>query len=82
MYKCMCNLPQVPDCPMNPPPGYPKPYSMIDITNNWNTDSTEIPAAHYDSLCHFDYKNSSQLLQAQRYRAAEVQMPSLVCSSR
>eukprot|EP01035_Chromulina_nebulosa_P035954 gene35954-48366_t len=45
---------------------------MIDITNNWNTDSTEIPAAHYDSLCHFDYKNSSQLLQAQRYRAAEV----------
>lgn len=45
---------------------------MIDITNNWNTDSTDIPAAHYDSLCHFDYKNSSQLLQAQRYRAAEV----------
>ena len=57
---------------MNPPPGYPKPYSMIDITNNWNTDSTEIPPTHYDSLCHFDYKNSTQLAQAYRYRAAEV----------
>ena len=45
---------------------------MIDITNNWNTDSTVIPPKHYDSLCHFDFKNDTQLKQAYAYRAAEV----------
>lgn len=44
---------------------------MLDITNNWNTDSTEIPPVHYDSLCHFDHSNATQLASAYLYRAAE-----------
>lgn len=44
---------------------------MIDITNNWNTDNTEIPAFHYDSICHFDYQNETELAQAFAYRDAE-----------
>lgn len=44
---------------------------MIDITNNWNTDNTDIPPYHYDSICHFDYKNETQLKQSYAYRDAE-----------
>jgi hypothetical protein len=40
--------------------------------SNWNTDSTIIPDFHYDSLCHFDFKNSSELQAAYNYREAEV----------
>lgn len=58
-------------CPMKPTPAYPNAYSMIDILNNWNTDNTEIPPQHYDSLCHFDYLNATQLQQAYNYRSAE-----------
>ena len=54
-----------------PDPNYPQAFSMLDITNNWNTDSTEIPPQHYDALCHFDYQNATQLQQAYNYRAAE-----------
>jgi hypothetical protein len=63
---------EVVDCPLYPPPGYPRPYSMIDITNNWNTDDTDIPPFHYDSLCHFDYQNETQLKAAYNYRTAEL----------
>ena len=59
-------------CPDEPAPGYPRAYSMVDMTNNWNTDNTEIPARHYDSLCHFDYQNATELRRAHAYRAAEV----------
>lgn len=60
------------NCPQFPPPGYPTAYSMIDITNNWNTDNTDIPPTHYDSLCHFDYQNKSQQTAAYNYREAEL----------
>lgn len=63
---------EVIDCPLHPPPGYPKQYSMIDVTNNWNTDNTEIPRNHYDSICHFNYNNATQLQQAYNYRDKEV----------
>ena len=36
--------------------GYPNTYNMMNILNNWNSDETEIPPFHYDSLCHFDYQ--------------------------
>ena len=45
---------------------------MLDIVNNWNTDSTEIPPFHYDSICHFDYQNATQLGYAMTYRSKEV----------
>ena len=45
---------------------------MIDITNNWNTDNTEIPPFHYDTLCHFDYQNQTELDYAYTYREKEV----------
>jgi hypothetical protein len=45
---------------------------MVDITNNWNTDTTEIPPFHYDSLCHFDYQNKTELQRAYNYRSVEV----------
>jgi Cupin-like domain len=62
-----------PHCPLNKPPeGYPKTYSMLNITGNWNTDSTEIPPFHFDSICHFDYRNQSELDAAYMYRKAEV----------
>lgn len=60
------------ECPPSPPAGYPTEYSMMDIVKNWNPDSTEIPPLHYDSLCHFDYSNSTQLEYAYVYRAKEV----------
>jgi hypothetical protein len=60
------------DCPPTPPADYPKEYKILDLVNNWNPDSNEIPPFHYDSLCHFDYQNSSQLAQAYAYRAKEV----------
>lgn len=63
---------EIVNCPLIPEVGYPKPYSMIDITNNWNTDSTEIPPFHFDSLCHFDFQNQTQLKQAHVYRDLEV----------
>lgn len=44
---------------------------MLDVTNNWNTDNTDIPPSHYDSLCHFNYLNETQLKQAYNYRKAE-----------
>lgn len=59
-------------CPMIPAPGYPKAYSMLDIVKNWNTDDTTIPPFHYDSLCHFDYSNASQLQAAYAYREREL----------
>ena len=59
-------------CPPIPPRHYPKAFSMIDITNNWNPDSTDIPPKHYDTLCHFDYQNQTQLDYAYTYREREV----------
>ena len=44
---------------------------MVDITNNWNADDTAIPPFHYDSICHFDHQNETQLQQAYAYRLAE-----------
>jgi hypothetical protein len=63
---------ETPDCPALPPPGYPKRYNVTRLLNNWNTDNTDIPSIHYDSLCHFDYSNPEQLKQAYAYRDAEV----------
>ena len=59
------------DCPEQPAFDYPRAYSMIDLTNNWNTDSTELPSHHYDSLCHFNYQNETELKKAYLYRQAE-----------
>ena len=49
---------QLVDCPPSPPTGYPIAYNMMNVLNNWNSDSTEIPKYHYDSLCHFDFQVS------------------------
>lgn len=59
-------------CPLVPAADYPKPYPIMDLLNNWNTDSTDIPPFHYDSLCHFDYRNETQRKQAYTYREKEV----------
>ncbi len=61
-----------PNCPEYPEPGYPKTFKMLDILNNWNADVTDIPAFHYDSLCHFDYRNATQLKYSYNYRSKEV----------
>ena len=58
-------------CPDEPEEDYPKTYSILDITNNWNTDNTEIPEFHYDALCHFDYTNPVDNKKAWNYRAKE-----------
>lgn len=60
------------DCPIFPASDYPKAYPIMDVLNNWNTDSTEIPPLHYDSICHFDYRNETQVQQAYNYREKEV----------
>jgi hypothetical protein len=39
---------------------------------NWLPDNTDIPPFHYDSLCHFDFQNPSDLAKAYAYREAEV----------
>ena len=51
---------------------YPQTFSAIDVINNWNPDNTEIPAKHYDTLCHFDYQDPVQNKLAFEYRDAEV----------
>lgn len=45
---------------------------MLKIIENWNPDNTDIPPMHYDSLCHFDFKNKTQLQYAYNYRDAEL----------
>jgi hypothetical protein len=57
---------------MQPAKDYPKTYSMLQILKNWNSDTTEIPNFHYDSLCHFNYQNTTELQQAYNYREAEL----------
>lgn len=59
------------ECPPEPPADYPKHYKMTDIVGNWNPDITDIPAKHYDSVCHFDYQNRTQLNAAYAYQAAD-----------
>jgi hypothetical protein len=61
-----------PNCPAIPEPGYPKHFSMLDLLKNWNSDNTEIPPYHYDSLCHFNYLNVTEVQIALRYREIEV----------
>ena len=51
---------------------YPPEFSVVDIVNNWNPDNTEIPAQHYDTLCHFNYQNKEQKALALEYRNEEV----------
>jgi hypothetical protein len=60
------------ECPEFPVEGYPVPYHMTDIVENWNPDNTDIPPFHYDSLCHFDQSNETQAKYALNYRMAEV----------
>ena len=57
---------------MLPPRDYPKEYPIMDLISNWNPDNTEIPAQHYDSLCHFDFSDPQQLKAAENYRKAEL----------
>jgi hypothetical protein len=59
-------------CPFHPDPTYPKAYPIMNLLTHWNTDSTEIPPFHYDSICHFDYTNRTQRQQAYNYRDKEV----------
>ncbi len=58
--------------PLTPNSNYPHEFSAIDILKNWNPDNTEIPARHYDTLCHFDYQDKEQYKLAIQYRDAEV----------
>ena len=44
----------------------------MDLLNNWNPDTTDIPAMHYDSLCHFDFSDSTGREAAENYRKAEL----------
>lgn len=60
------------NCPDIPDGSYPKTYAMSDMTANWNTDVTDIPPFHYDSLCHFDYQNATDNAKILAYRSAEV----------
>jgi hypothetical protein len=60
------------NCPDIPDGSYPKAYAMSDMTANWNTDVTDIPPFHYDSLCHFDYQNATDNAKILAYRSAEV----------
>lgn len=56
---------------MYPDANYPKTYNLRILLDNWNTDSTVIPPVHYDSLCHFNYQNETELAAAFRYQKAE-----------
>ena len=59
-------------CPDYPPKGYPNTYPIMDLIENWNPDDTNIPARHYDSLCHFDMSLESDRIKAENYREAEM----------
>ncbi len=60
------------NCPAKPESDYPKAFNMLDILKNWNTDNTEIPSYHYDSLCHFNYLNATEVSIALTYREREL----------
>jgi len=57
-------------CPDTPPADYPKTYPMKALLDNWNTDDTDIPPFHYNSLCYFDYQ--TEYSKALAYRNAEL----------
>lgn len=59
-------------CPDQPPRGYPVAYFITNLTENWNSDVTDIPDQHYDSLCHFNYQDPVEYQRALNYRKAEV----------
>jgi len=61
---------QLLSCPDVPAPEYPLEYPIDSLLQNWNPDSTIIPAQHFDSLCHFNYQ--TELHKAFAYRKAEV----------
>eukprot|EP01035_Chromulina_nebulosa_P026497 gene26497-34697_t len=63
---------EVVNCPITPDQNYPIAYPILDLLNNWNTDVTDIPSYHYDSICHFDYNNKTELDAAYAYRKADV----------
>lgn len=64
-------LHQIPSCPAEPEPDYPKAHFLTAVTENWSTDDTAIPPRHFDELCHFDYQNEEENKKAWAYRQAE-----------
>ncbi|KAL3810687.1 hypothetical protein ACHAXA_003291 [Cyclostephanos tholiformis] len=63
----------VTNCPDVPPPGYPMHFPVLDVLNNWPTDSTDPPPEAdgiYQALCVFDYR--ADMHKAENYRDAEV----------
>jgi len=62
-----------PDCPLIPDKlTYPKAWPIKELLDNWNTDSTDIPPFHHDSLCHFDFRNETELQMSYKYREMEL----------
>jgi hypothetical protein len=61
-----------PYCPFQPDADYPKSFGMMDLLTNWNADNTDIPEKHYDTLCHFNYLNSTEVQMALNYRDHEL----------
>lgn len=70
---------QAPNCPDEPDLNYPRTHLLKDLTQNWNTDVTDIPPNHYDELCHFDFQNPSENKKAWSYRNAERFQMQLAC---
>ncbi len=57
------------NCPEIPEANYPKAYPIKSLLDNWNTDDTNIPSMHYDSICKFDF--NTEYNKAMNYRRAE-----------
>jgi hypothetical protein len=57
-----------PQCPDEPT--FPEEFPLMDLIDNWNPDSTEIPERHYNSICRLDYQKDYD--KAMRWREAEV----------
>jgi len=60
------------DCPEEPPEGYPKAWSTLDIVNNWGPDDMGRVEAIYQGICIFDYNKPGDIQKANNYREAEL----------
>jgi hypothetical protein len=57
---------------MIPSRDYPKGYPLSSLLTAWNPHNISIPSKHFNSLCSFNYQDTTELAIARKYRDHEV----------
>ena len=51
---------------------YPKYANLLDVIKAWNPDDPDPPSSFKESLQHFDYSNTDEMIAAVKFRDAEL----------